>query len=194
MSEIPRLSLIIGANGSGKSTVMREIIGEEFEVLEHPFGKYTVSHSRKIIALGKYDNACGGCDGIKTTFLVYNLADTLSKQYPDYDIYLEGILISGIFGNVAKFLMEMVFGHYRRVTVFLLYTNPYTSVSRVLQRNGGKNINQDGIIDRVEGAKTAFLKHRELGLYHCHAFDSVNVDPKTIAGQIVGYYGAHTCS
>lgn len=181
---MPKLTLIIGANGSGKSTVMRGIIGPEFEVLDHPFGKYTVSRERKVIALGKYDNACGGCDGIKSTFLVYNLADHLSKEYPDYDIYLEGILISGIYGNVAKFLMEMEFAHKRDVKVCLLYTNAFTSVSRVLFRNGGKKISQAGIVDRVEGAQVAFRKHRELGLYDCHAFDSVNVDAKEISEQI----------
>lgn len=180
-----KLILIIGANGSGKSTVMRNIIGDEFEVKEHPFGKYTISISRKLIALGKYDNACGGCDGIKTTFLVYNLADQLSRDFPDYDIYLEGILISGIFGNVAKFLMEMLFEHKRKVGVFLLYTNPYTSVSRVLYRNGGKKINQAGIVDRVEGAQTAFRKHRNLGLYECRAFDAVTRKPEEIASEIL---------
>lgn len=179
-----KLTLVIGANGSGKSTVMRNIIGPEFEVLEHPFGKYTISKNRNVIALGKYDNACGGCDGIKSTFLVYNLADHLSKEYPNFDIYLEGILISGIYGNVAKFLMEMKFAHKRNVKVCLLYTNAFTSVSRVLKRNGGKKINQAGIVDRVEGSQVAFRKHRELGLYDCHAFDSVNIDAKIIAEKI----------
>ena len=179
-----KLVLIIGANGSGKSTVMRNIIGEDFEVKEYSFGKYTVSHSKKLIALGKYDNACGGCDGIKTTFLVYNLADKLSREFPEYDIYLEGILISGIFGNVAKFLMEMKFAHNRDVKVCLLYSNAFTSVSRVLARNGGKKINQAGIVDRVEGANIAYKKHRNLGLYDCHAYDTINIDAYEIAKQI----------
>lgn len=182
---MPKLTLIIGANGSGKSTVMRNIIGQDFEVLEHPFGKYTISNSRKTVALGKYDNACGGCDGIKSTFLVYNLADHLSKKYPEHDVYLEGILLSGIYGNVSKFLMEMEFAHKRDVKVCLLYTNGFTSVSRVLERNGGKKINQAGIVDRVEGSQTAFRKHRELGLYDCHAYDAVNVDVSAIAKQIM---------
>lgn len=181
-----KLVLIIGANGSGKSTVMRNIIGEESETFVHPLGgKYTVSKNRKLITLGKYDNQCGGCDGIKTTFLVYNMVDALTKEYPDYDIYFEGILISGIFANVAKLLMEMLFERKREVHVCLLYTNSLTSVTRVLKRNGGKNINQDGIVDRVEGSQTAFRKHRELGLYDCRAFDSINVPASDIASQIL---------
>lgn len=179
-----KLTLIIGANGSGKSTVMRNIIGSEFEIVSHPFGKYTISKDRKIISLGKYDNACGGCDGIKTTFLVYNLADQLSREFPEYDIYMEGILISGIFSNVAKFLMEMKFAHNRNVKVCWLYTNAFTSVSRVLFRNGGKKVNQTGIVDRVERLKVVFQKHRELGIYDCFAYDTINVDADQIAIQI----------
>ncbi len=178
------LVLIIGANGSGKSTVMRELLGSGAEVRRHPLGRYTASESRKLIALGKYDNACGGCDGIRTTFLVYNLADRLSGQFPDYDICLEGVLLSGIFTNVAKMLMELQFGHRRNVHVFLLYTNPLTSVTRVLARNGGRPVNQRGIAERVESAISTFRKHRELGLYECRAFDAVNGKPSEIASAI----------
>lgn len=182
-----KMVLITGSNGAGKSSVMRSIIGDDYEIREHPFGDYTVSKTRKIIALGKYDNPCGGCDGIKTTFLVYNLADKLSREFPDYDIYLEGMMISRIFGNVAKFFMEMLFEHHRRVLVFLLYTDPYTSVSRVLSRNGGKFINQAGIADRVEGAKITFRKHRNLGLYECKAFDAITRKPDEIASEILAF-------
>ena len=174
----------MGANGSGKSSVMRTIVGNA-PFYRNDIWYHTVSEERRLVAVGKYDNACGGCDGIKQVQNVYILADRLSREYPDYDLYFEGIRMNSIFHNVVKLLLELKYVHGREPEVHLLYTNPRVSVERVLGRNGGKEIVQDAIVGAVKTALRNFRHHRELGLYRCFAHDSTLLTPEQIAEEIL---------
>lgn len=180
-----RAVLIMGTNGSGKSSVMREILGTDYETRENIVSKYVVNESTHRIAVGKYSNDCGGCDTVRTVFRVYNQVDYLCRTYPEYDVFFEGVLLSGVFNSVANLLMELSLHHGRNVSVNLLWTDPYTCVSRVLQRNGGKQVNQSNIVDKCRAAQSTFRKHRDLQLYECRAFDTTRMTPQEIARSIL---------
>lgn len=180
-----RAVLVIGANGSGKSSVMREIVGPNYEMRRHPIWYYSVNEGRSIVAPGKYDVPCGGCDGVKSIYSAMNIVDRLSRLYPDYDLFFEGVRLTTVFQNMVRLLLELKYAHGREVEVHYLYTSPYVSVSRVLERNGGKEIVQDAIIGAVKTALRNFRHHRRLGLYTCVAHDATTLTPQQIAEEIL---------
>ena len=75
---------IRGTSGSGKSTVVYELM-EEFGESQMKFKGKTEAHCiqtkwGKVYAIGRYETACGGCDGVPTQDEVCRLVRKYSKK------------------------------------------------------------------------------------------------------------------
>lgn len=98
---------IRGTHGSGKSWLVHQ-------VLDH-YGKKEIKEDGKVIGyelktidgavLGKYNNVCGGCDGIKTADRVVELARRFSKEYTL--VIMEGILVSHTYQRYHELALEL---------------------------------------------------------------------------------------
>lgn len=102
---------IRGTHGSGKSFVpkqfilahedVRAVLGRPmtYEGSEGVMGYYIPKENLYI--LGKYHNACGGCDGIKTQAEIKARVDAALAD--GMNVMLEGILVAHTFGPWSEF-------------------------------------------------------------------------------------------
>lgn len=99
----PLIVNIRGNSGSGKTWLTREFM----KVCQHPKplndGEDTLMEYRKKkwVVLGRYTNACGGCDTIKTQQEIIDRVETYSKK--GYNVWLEGLIMSTIYGSVGAY-------------------------------------------------------------------------------------------
>lgn len=111
LKKLPLIINVRGNSGSGKTHLTREFMkkfgidvpiwfGNEYKkkrahaMVDSLHGKFCV--------IGSYDNACGGCDTIKTQAEVasrVNQAALLGYRV----IWLEGLIMSTIYGTVGEF-------------------------------------------------------------------------------------------
>lgn len=91
-----------GTSGSGKTYVVRKLLGKDLEwqsFVERWQGKnrrvplYYLSGDRKIAVCGSYETACGGCDGVGSARLVFELYERLMNLGVKH-IVSEGLLLS----------------------------------------------------------------------------------------------------
>lgn len=89
-----------GTSGSGKSTVAftmlknfpsDKIVGEGNKTLGYKLDASSYGVSNPIYILGKYETACGGCDGIPTQQMAADRAIEFNK---DGHVLMEGLLAS----------------------------------------------------------------------------------------------------
>lgn len=99
---------IRGTHGSGKSYIPHHILTNHSTIkdLGEPLtydGRddtilgYTVPDLNLYI-LGRYETACGGCDGIKTQVEIKARIERVIRTTPTLTILIEGILVSHTFG------------------------------------------------------------------------------------------------
>lgn len=109
---------IRGTSGSGKTHLMKRVMAVfNFEPVtveaamtagfDHPDLKLTrkqplmyVDEARKIIVLGHYEAACGGCDTLAPQDLVFSLIRWGNSL--GYHVLWEGLLLSGDFQHTFK--------------------------------------------------------------------------------------------
>jgi ABC-type dipeptide/oligopeptide/nickel transport system ATPase component len=101
---------IRGNSGSGKTHLMRQIM-KQLRIKEPMwFGDAKVKRPHAMVdklkgkycVIGSYDNACGGCDTIKTQAEVVSrvqMAAALGFKV----IFLEGLIMSTIYGTVGEY-------------------------------------------------------------------------------------------
>lgn len=98
---------IRGTHGSGKSYIVHTLLEnyKHFPIIED--GEHLGYHLPKLDAaiLGKYDNKCGGCDGIKTADEVCRRVRKFSKKYRV--VILEGILVAHTFKRYSNLAKEL---------------------------------------------------------------------------------------
>lgn len=94
---------IRGTSGSGKSTAMRAVmdrIGGPWKPVKvdgrkRPLYYQLAKASPRILILGHYESACGGCDTIGSAAKVYDLTRELTRlTRPPFVILQEGLLLS----------------------------------------------------------------------------------------------------
>lgn len=164
---------IRGCNGAGKSTIPMSMmdVDPEFEVIKLGVSKtgkpcspaLTIFHKLGWIALGTYFNKTGGMDTYK------NNADTVMalmyalKNYPEYDIIMEGVIASTISSTYVKLFTELEEdGHQVLVMAF---TPPLeVCLQRIQKRNGGKPINEKLVESKWNSVNTGVRYFREAGL------------------------------
>jgi predicted ABC-type ATPase len=164
---------IRGCNGSGKSTIPMSMmeLDPEFEVVRLGVSKtgkpcspaLTIFHKLGWIALGTYFNKTGGMDTYK------NNADTLMalmyalKNYPEYDIVMEGVIASTIKSTYAELFRELEEdGHQVLVMAFLPPVE--VCLERIQKRNGGKPIKEELVAGKWRSVNSGVDYFREAGL------------------------------
>jgi len=122
---------IRGTSGSGKSTLVRQLMDAHGPVT--PLGSpkilgYQCGPDLRVV--GRYTNACGGCDGIKTQDEV----STRVREYAQHGhVVFEGLLVSGIVERYRALAEEL--GGF---TFAFLNTPLEVCLERVHQRRAAK--------------------------------------------------------
>lgn len=185
------LTVIIGSNGAGKTTLAKKIMGENRTTETCEFGKYTLCNNiyntsngvcynknniyniyNNIIAIGGYTNVCGGVDTVRPLKNAYKMAVDLAKKYPQSNILMDSLLMSGLFSTPVKMYLELKYNFNFNVEICLLFANERESVRRVYGRNGNTPINTDIVCAKLKQAVRNFTKLSELGEFNCFAIDT----------------------
>ena len=163
---------IRGCNGAGKSTVAMSMMDDEdLEVYDSGKGwKLTIFPSYGWLALGSYHNKTGGMDGINTKVLKQEALEYAWKEYPDYDIIMEGVLDSTIRSTYID-----LFNDYQarvedgeinpRKIIVLNFIPPFeVCLKRIYERNGGKPIKEDQVKGKWDTVVKNVPYFREAGI------------------------------
>lgn len=120
---------IRGTNGSGKSTTVRSIMERLGGFLEVKQGRVTCYENiaQKIVVLGAYRTATGGCDTVKTQDEVCEAVRAYASQ--GWHVIFEGVVISTLHSRYSK-LAEDLCQEHGTLTVFAYMD---TDVERCLQ-------------------------------------------------------------
>lgn len=137
-----------GTSGSGKTTVVRrvmECVGE-WESVPRPSGRRPLyyrtpadSEWGRVVVLGSYEAACGGCDGLPSVREVYELIKEIRGGNGDVPVVCEGLLLS----EDTKWALQS-----HGLRCYYLTTPVDVCADRVKQRRGGESIDADKGPDR----------------------------------------------
>lgn len=158
---------IRGTSGSGKTTVVKRLmdqVGEWQGVYTSPRKKplyyYSVGHSPRVVVLGHYEGACGGCDSVGSAAAVYNLIQEIREGNGDVPIVCEGLLLS----ENVKWTVQLP-----GVRCLFLTTPVGTCLSQVggRRRAAGNDepLNPANTVNRVKVIERARLRLIEAGVY-----------------------------
>lgn len=171
---------IRGCNGAGKSTIPMSMMDDpDRYIIEKPYkGKQkkilTVFPNYKWIVLGTYLNKTGGMDTFPNNELTVKALIYAIKNFPEYDILMEGIMCSTIY-STYKDLFLRVGKEFGLKCVIVNFIPPYeVALERVYERNGGKSIKEDGVKSKYETIKRNHEKFKKDG------FKVVKVDTSKI--------------
>lgn len=115
MKRAPLVINVRGNSGSGKTHLTRQFM-KEFGVDQPLFFDWIadkrkrphamVNKKQTIAVVGSYDNACGGCDTIKTQHQVVERVEALWRAGYKL-IWLEGLIMSTIYGSVGEYSEQL---------------------------------------------------------------------------------------
>lgn len=157
---------IRGNNGVGKTTMVREFIKKhDSEIVSINVNKREIECHKinDIIIIGRYDkNACGGCDSaIKTADELKEVIAKIIRQLKPGVLIFEGVM----YGKTVKFTEEIYSfarkAHYDFLAV-CLEPSFETSLARIYERNGGKEINVKSLAEKWKHSITSNQKLREM--------------------------------
>lgn len=123
---------IRGTHGSGKSTIARTLVHEydPSPILDEQ-KRHLGYHLKKLgcAVLGKYDNVCGGCDGIGSADEIVRRVRKFATEFRH--VVFEGILVSHTFKRYNDLAIELAKHDYR----FLFLNTPLRNcIARVMAR------------------------------------------------------------
>lgn len=164
---------IRGCNGSGKSTIPMSMmeVDPNFEVVKLGVSKagkpcapaLTIFHKIGWIALGTYFNKTGGMDTFKNNAETMLALMYALKNYPEYDIVMEGVIASTIKSTYAELFKELEEdGHQVLILAFLPPID--VCLERIQKRNGGKPINEELVASKWRSVYSGVEYFREAGL------------------------------
>lgn len=164
---------IRGCNGSGKSTIPMSMmkVDPEFEVVKLGVGKtgkpcnpaLMIFHKLGWIALGTYFNKTGGMDTYKSN------ADTVMalmyalRNYPEYDIVMEGVIASTIKSTYAEIFRELEEDG-QQVLIMAFVPPLEVCLKRIQERNGGKPIKEELVAGKWNSVNSGVEYFRKEGL------------------------------
>lgn len=163
---------IRGCNGAGKSTIAMSMMDDpDLEVYDSGLGwKLTIFHSYGWLALGSYHNKTGGMDGINTKLLKQEALAYAWKEYPDYDIIMEGVLDSTIrstyidlFNGYQELVQEGEINP-RKIIVLNFLPPLEVCLKRIYERNGGKPIKEDQVESKWKTVAKNHQYFKEAGI------------------------------
>ena len=179
---------IRGCNGSGKSTIpisMMEL-DPEFEVVKLGVSKtgkpcspaLTIFHKLGWIALGTYFNKTGGMDTYKSNAETEMALMYALRNYPEYDIVMEGVIASTIKSTYAELFRELEEdGH--QVLVMAFVPPLEVCLERIQERNGGKPIKEELVLVKWNSVNSGVEYFRKEGLT-CLRIDTSKCSKKSM--------------
>lgn len=194
------LSYVIGSNGAGKSTLARNVLGtdiihKKIDNLGYlSLSEYNIYNNRarqKIVAIGRYTSACGGCDTVKPLFNVYHLGVFAASEYPEANIFMEGVIMSELFSSPLKFFLEMEDKYGFEVEICFLYASMRESMRRVFERNGGNPIKSYLVSKKLKSTSNCYKKFMEIGKFRCIAIDTTNITTEEVFSKFRNWSGLY---
>lgn len=168
---------IRGCNGAGKSTIPMSMMNDEkMFVQEYEWngkkkGMLTVFPSYGWVALGTYFNKTGGCDILSTKEMTEFALMRAVEDFPEFDIILEGIILSTVFSTYGEFFQSLEEEFDRKVIIMTLTTPAELCIERIYKRNGGKGFNEQLVRDKRGMVMRSHEKYKALGL------KTIKIDP-----------------
>lgn len=189
------LSVVLGANGSGKSSLARSVMGPDILENKSILGTYSVCeniiHAREgverkpLVAIGKYSNECGGVDTVKLLQNAYRMGFEAVERFAGMNIFMESLLLSTLFSAPLKFYIGMKYDMGFDVEICLLYVSEKEALRRVFSRNGGVAIKPDCVCRKVERSVRVFEKLKNLAEFRCFAIDTVGKSKDQVFSKFV---------
>lgn len=172
---------IRGCNGSGKSTIAMQMMEEDDSYTYHGVGRkengdpkspyITVFPRLKWVALGHYRAKTGGMDTIATNEDILSAFRYAWKNYPSYDILMEGVIASTIkstyidlFTEYQRKSKDNAIDPPRKIIVINFLPPVDVCIRRVLRRNGGKPVKEDQIQSKWATVNKNVVAFREAGI------------------------------
>lgn len=156
-----------GTSGSGKTSVVKNILSQNIWtpwIYDGKIFAYYDENSRWAV-IGSYENACGGCDTIKTQ----NEVESRIEQFLNagYNVVFEGLLISTLSSRWIKFSQKI--SDRANMLFYYLDTPIETCLERVKNRRISKGnvkpFNPTNTVERVKAIDTTYKKLSEAGCY-----------------------------
>lgn len=180
---VKTITVIYGCHGSGKTTLVRNILGDGYleKKLKHGFVSFT--KDKKIVALGQYHCKTGGTDCIKGMDATFMLLSEAIDEFKEAEhIIMEGIFLSSVIGKPMKLFSAIQYGKGIKIEMFLLKTSAEVSLRRVYARNGNvPNINN--IVGKVKRAVAVFQKMAETGEFDCFVINTDHLTAQDVFGN-----------
>jgi len=182
---------IRGSNGAGKTTIVRQFVQKNnLQIKEiNVKGKQTyisIDESGRLVALGRYDKKTGGCDLYDNTEHVLNTIIWVITNIKPKIILFEGMIYSLSFA-FAKKVSDLVQEYNYKYLSISLYTNFDVVLARIYKRNGGKEIKENLILDKINSIIKSHKKLKESG-YNARMIDTSEINEedmyKIIEGEI----------
>jgi hypothetical protein len=173
---------IRGTNGAGKSTIPKSMLERDkmYRVIglgEDGKAPYiTVFPSYLWVALGTYFNNTGGLDTYKNNDETKKALNYVLKNFPEYDILMEGIIASTIKSTYvnwfkrAESLMEREIITQRKIIIMNFIPPLDICLERVQHRNGFKPVN----VKQIESKWNTV--NRNVQYFQDKGFTSIKID------------------
>lgn len=179
---------IRGTNGSGKSTFPIELLKRstdneqiDFITEEGVKAALTVLHDTRWVFLGKYKGVkTGGLDTIRTTQAIKDSLYKALKDYPEYNVIMEGILCSTVRSTYVDLFIDIRKNYDVEIVIVGLTTPLEVCLERIQERNGGKDINEQLVVDKHRTVERG-LPYFNNGIFKVVKIDTSKYDlPKLI--------------
>lgn len=160
---------IRGTNGSGKSTIPISMKDDPYmyEVVRPYKGKpkkiLTVFPNYGWVALGDYNNQTGGLDKFPNKEFIRKVLEYALKKFPEYNILLEGILVSTTYSTYAELFAEMQETYGVQPVIYYLMPPVETCIARIKKRNGGKPFKEELVHAKYGMMQRGIEKFRQAG-------------------------------
>lgn len=177
---VKKLIIIYGCHGSGKTTLAKNIVGEEAKEIKTNNGIITVSRDNKVVALGKYTVKTGGCDGLRRVDNYFVVLREAIDKIQTADLFvMEGILLSSVINKPLKILLQLKHEFGFDIEMIFLKTSVENSLRRVCGRNG-KIPNINNILSKFESVRRVFVKIAQTKEFKCFVINTDNLTSKQV--------------
>lgn len=172
---------IRGCNGAGKSTIPASMMDDEDMFVQSYAwdGKdtkmLTVFPSYGWVALGTYFTKTGGCDRFSNKAMTEYALKRALEDFPEYDIVLEGVVLSTVFSTYGDFFKSIEEQYDRKVIIVTLTTPVSTCIERIYKRNGGIPFNERKVEQKYGMVMRSHEKYKAIGL------KAIKIDPSRVS-------------
>lgn len=172
---------IRGCNGAGKSTIPmcmmddKKMFVQSYDWEGKQKNMLTVFPSYGWVALGTYFNKTGGCDTLSTKSMTEYALIRALEDYPEYDIILEGIILSTVFSTYGELFKDLEEEFDRTAVIVTLTTPLEVCIERIYKRNGGKGFNEKLVRDKRDMVMRSHEKYKAIGL------KAIKIDPSKVS-------------